>query len=87
MTSIHRGRDLSVEEIRYWIVRKRNVTRRRRLEHFWKTGRVLLPSGEPQATPDIPARSERRATTWIDRVLLGAEVNAVLNEARKAPDG
>jgi sortase A len=79
MASIGRRRDLSVEEIRYWIVRKRRVTRTRRLEHFWRTGRVRPLPGEWDEIRDTPARSERRPRTWIDRALLGAELLAILS--------
>lgn len=79
MASIGRQRDLSVEEIRYWIVRKRRITRRRRLEHFWKTGRVRPLQGEWDEIRETPAHSERRPRTWIDRLLLGAELLAILS--------
>ena len=76
-------RELSVDEIRYWIVRKRKAARRSRLEQFWKTGKVLQFGNEQ---PSISAnsgkrtsRSRRRHSTWLDRVLLAAEILAVLS--------
>lgn len=84
MDHAHRGKDLTVEEIRYWIVRKRKAARRSRLQHFWKTGRVLSLVGEHELAPDsaddrAEAGRTRRPRTWSDRVLLGVEFLAVFS--------
>ncbi len=75
-------RDLSIEEIRYWIVRKRKAARRSRLQHFWKTGRVLPLLGE-QVEEDLAgpvlSRKQSARTTWVDRLLVGTEVLAVFS--------
>ena len=82
MAKSNNRRDLSLEEIRYWIVRKRKAARKGRLEHFWKTGRVLPLVGE-QVEPDRSrpgtGRGGRARTTWVDRLLLGTEVLAVFS--------
>ncbi len=81
--------DLSVEELRRLLIEKRRGTRRDRLEHFRRTGRVVGPdpmpgpdsSGRIVETPDesaerrAPASKKRRI---LDGVLLGIEVLAVL---------
>ncbi len=76
--------DLSVEELRRLLVEKRRGTRKERLEHFRRTGRVVdvepeaIPSvdtlgeGEPAAAPSAPRR------LFWDRTLLAVEVLAVL---------
>ncbi len=82
MTRLNARCDLSAEEIRYWIVRKRKAARKSRLQHFWKTGRVL-PLLDEEMEPDrprpVPPRGERARATWADRLLWGSEVLAVLS--------
>ena len=82
--------DLSVEELRRLLVEKRRGTRKERLEHFRRTGRVVdvepeaIPSvdtlgeGEPAATPSAPRR------LFWDRTLLAVEVLAVLVQIGRA---
>jgi sortase A len=82
--------DLSVEELRRLLVEKRRGTRKERLEQFRRTGRVLdvapespleAPSSAitvdtmPEGEGLVPQAPRRR---WMDRVLLGIEVLAVL---------
>jgi sortase A len=87
-----RPEDLSVEELRRLLLDKRRVTRRDRLERFKRTGRVVslaveVPEAEesiepgrvvetPEAESTPAARSPRRV--WMDRILLGVEILAVL---------
>ncbi len=81
--------DLSVEELRRLLIEKRRGTRRERLDHFRRTGRVVGPepmgvqeaSGRvvetPEEAPDrrAPASKKRRV---LDSLLLVVEVLAVL---------
>ena len=86
--------DLSVEELRRLLVEKRRGARKERLENFRRTGRVLSVTPEPSdftsdrsapivdtaeaasSTPEpAPANLRRK---FMDRVLLGVEVLAVL---------
>ncbi|MGE5071902.1 MAG: sortase [Anaerolineae bacterium] len=83
--------DLSVEELRRLLIEKRRGTRRERLEHFRRTGRVVAPElmqdsstvpvvETPEISPDEqvgrqPVSKRRRV---MDGILLGVEVLAVL---------
>ncbi len=76
--------DLSVEELRRLLVEKRRGTRKERLEHFRRTGRVVdatpevIPSVDTRDVEDaspVPVTPRRRI---MDRVLLGVEVLAVV---------
>lgn len=76
--------DLSVEELRRLLVEKRRGTRKERLEHFRRTGRVVdattevIPSVDTQDVEEaslVPVTPRRRI---MDRVLLGVEVLAVV---------
>lgn len=82
--------DLSVEELRRLLVEKRRGARKERLEHFRRTGRVVtvapdLPDLDEQpsapvidtsdSAPAAPANPRRK---WMDRILLGVEVLAVV---------
>lgn len=91
MARNQRPEDLSVEQLRRLLIEKRRVARQERLEHFRRTGRAVrlapdLPAGslgqmraspvvetDEGAAPAVPAR--RR---WVDHVLLGVEVLAVI---------
>ena len=76
--------DLSVEELRRLLVEKRRGSRKERLEHYRRTGRVadaaleVIPSVDTQdaeyalVTPVAPRRR------IMDRILLGVEVLAVV---------
>ena len=86
--------DLSVEELRRLLVEKRRGARKERLENFRRTGRVLSVTPEPSdftsdrsapivdtaeaasSTPEPAPANPRRK--FMDRVLLGVEVLAVL---------
>ncbi len=83
--------DLSVEELRRLLIEKRRGTRRERLEHFRRTGRVVAPDLEEKSetapvvdTPETEDATERRAAPASPRrrimegILLGVEVLAVV---------
>ncbi len=86
--------ELSVEELRRLLIEKRRGTRRERLEHFRRTGRVVAPelTQEPAEAPvvDTPDAGgdertmERRSAPsssrrrLMDGMLLGVEVLAVV---------
>ncbi len=76
--------DLSVEELRRLLVEKRRGTRKERLEHFRRTGRVV--DAVPEVIPSVDTRDAEEASPVpvtprrriMDRVLLGVEVLAVV---------
>src|SRR5512136_313267 len=82
--------DLSVEELRRLLIEKRRGTRRERLEHFRRTGRVVAPelteapSSAPVVdTPEPDARDRRVAPAsprrrFMDGMLLAVEILAVV---------
>jgi sortase A len=86
--------DLSVEELRRLLIEKRRGTRRERLEHFRRTGRVVavapdvssssldkLGSAQVVDTPEENAHEEvprGQHRRATDRILLGVEVLAVV---------
>jgi sortase A len=82
--------DLSVEELRRLLVEKRRGTRKERLEQFRRTGRVVdvapqpdLEEPPPPVTVETMAEGKGAAPRlprrrWMDRILLGIEVLAVL---------
>ena len=85
--------DLSVEELRRLLVEKRRGARKDRLEHYRRTGRVisLAPDLDLDSPPSAPmidtadsALPESEAVPvnprrkFLDRVLLGAEILAVV---------
>jgi sortase A len=85
--------DLTVDELRRLLVEKRRGTRKNRLDYFRRTGRVVMVAPDVPAdsfdglsaspvvdTPesaegDAPVSPRRR---WMDRILLGVEILAVL---------
>ncbi|CAG0954515.1 Sortase D [Anaerolineales bacterium] len=85
--------ELSVEELRRLLVEKRRGARKERLEHFRRTGRVISVAPDlPDLTHDsapivdtaegaesvpqpVPVNPRRK---FLDRVLLGVEVLAVI---------
>ncbi len=81
--------DLSVEELRRLLIEKRRGTRRERLDHFRRTGRVVGPDvtdeqpsapviDTPEATDErreLPASGRRRV---MDGILLVVEVLSVV---------
>ncbi len=84
--------DLSVEELRRLLIEKRRGTRRERLEHFRRTGRVVAPelteaasSAPVVETPEFAVGEiERRARPVskrrrvMDGILLAVEILAVV---------
>lgn len=80
--------DLSVEEIRFQLVDRRRASRNIRLERFRQTGRVMPFVGDPDVMEDAgngssSARTKIRNTkvsqrTWLDVLLLGMEILAVV---------
>ena len=82
-------KDLSVEELRRLLIEKRRGTRRERLDHFRRTGRVVEPDltdehpsapvvDTPETTDErreLPASGRRRV---MDGILLVVEVLAVV---------
>ena len=80
--------DLSVEEIRFLLVDRRRVSRNVRLERFCQTGRVIPFVGDPDVVEDLgngssSVRTKIRNTkashrTWLDFLLLGMEILAVV---------
>lgn len=85
--------DLSVEELRRLLVEKRRGARKDRLEHYRRTGRVISlapdldldsPPSAPMidtadsAVPESEAVPVNPRRKFLDRVLLGAEILAVV---------
>lgn len=84
--------DLSVEELRRLLAEKRRAQHQARLEHFRRTGRVVIVEPLPNASGMADLRSDalveetilqpasrpkNRAKTWLDRFLLLVELAAV----------
>jgi sortase A len=83
---------LSTEELRHLLVEKRRSERQARLDHFRKTGRVIVVSSEP-SNPSLEAmrtevstdeagsqgdfENKRRHKPFFDRLLLMVEILAV----------
>lgn len=81
--------DLTTEELRHLLIEKRRAERTRRLDHFRRTGRVVLVEPQPlssafegisrpaddESSGETPQKPARRRV--IDRVLLALEVLAV----------
>lgn len=82
--------DLSTEELRHLLIEKRRAERNRRLDHFRRSGRVVLVEPQPvnsafeglgssQAEePSAEPRRISRRRRWLDGVLLVLEVVAVI---------
>lgn len=86
--------DLSVEELRHLLIEKRRGERQKHLDHYRRTGRVILVESEPVPSPlngitiepsdDEPLLTEAGGTkphsghVWMDRLLLLVEVAAVV---------
>lgn len=73
--------DLSVQELRRLLMDKRRVLRDDRLERFRRTGRVAMVPLDPQLSSGFekPGRSGGNSRRlWVDRLLLGVEIIAVL---------
>ncbi len=76
--------DLSVEELRRLLVEKRRGSRKERLEHYRRTGRVA--DAAPEVIPSVDTQDAEYALVTpvaprrriMDRILLGVEVLAVV---------
>jgi sortase A len=86
--------DLTVDELRQLLIEKRRSERQKRLEHYRRTGRVILVDSGPPETPleplypepllsdeDLTAPAKRRSHAWLDRLLFVVEVLAVIGLA------
>ena len=81
--------DLTVKQIRYLILKKRRAVRDTRLEHFYRTGRVIPFVGETNTIEDfgIGASFERAKVkdekgsqrTWLNGLLFGIEFLAIIS--------
>ena len=86
--------DLSVEELRQLLIEKQRKQRQIRLDHYRRTGRIILVGSEAPASPldgltveagdDEPLLDEpgvakpKRSHLWLDRLLFLVEVIAVI---------
>lgn len=87
--------DLTVDELRRLLMEKRRTLRSDRLDHFRRTGRVVMlaPDLPPAALEDLrsspmvdtpdgdeetPVQQPSARRRWVDRLLLGVEVLAVI---------
>ncbi|HMN60748.1 MAG TPA: class D sortase [Anaerolinea sp.] len=82
--------DLSVDELRQLLIEKRRSERHKRLDHYRRTGRVIMVEPASMASPVeshsepllledsllTPPRSKRRI--WLDRALFVVEILAVV---------
>ena len=85
--------DLTVDELRQLLIQKQRSERQKRLDHYRRSGRVILVESVPaqptldslQAEPLLPeegeARPVNRSKIWLDRLLFLVEVAAVLGLA------
>jgi sortase A len=84
--------DLSVEELRRLLAEKRQAQHQARLEHFRRTGRVVIIEPQPNSPGmgdlrsdalvedsilQLASRPKSRAKIWLDRFLLLVELAAV----------
>lgn len=82
--------DLTIDELRQLLIEKRRSERQKRIEHYRRTGRVILVETVPNPTPldtlqteplllddEKPSRAPR-SRQWFDRLLFVIEVVAVL---------
>src|SRR5512133_3419367 len=72
--------DLSVQEIRYLLIKKRQVARVQRLDRFRSSGKVIevLSAETKPAFKNTATLSEKPHQTWLDRFLLVIEVLALI---------
>jgi sortase A len=85
--------DLTVDELRQLLIEKRRSERHKRLEHYRRSGRVIMVEPAPMASTvdshseplvledDLPGRPRSRRRLWLDRGLLLVEIAAVLGLA------
>jgi len=85
--------DLTVDELRQLLIEKRRSERHKRLEHYRRTGRVIMVEPSAMASPvdshsepliledgyGAAPRSKRRI--WLDRALFVVEILAVVGMA------
>lgn len=95
MARTRNPQDLSVEELRQLLIEKRRSERQNRLDHYRKTGRVIMVEPQPTAPPldgyasepivledgvnPAPSPSKRRIV--LDRLLFVIEIAAVVGLA------
>jgi sortase A len=82
-----------VDELRQLLIEKRRRERQKRLDHYRRTGRVILVESLPAQSPmeslhvdpllpeEDAAPADRRSRVWLDRLLFLVEVAAVLGLA------
>lgn len=86
--------DLSVDELRQLLIEKRRSERQKHLDHYRKTGRIILVESAPpkssleamtiETSDDDPLLSEhgeekaKQTRVWLDRLLFLIEVVAVV---------
>lgn len=89
--------DLTVDELRQLLIRKRRNERQKRLEHYRQSGRVILVETVPAPVEQNSFRAQElegdllladenkrtggRSRVWLDRLLVLIEVAAVLGLA------
>lgn len=85
MARQRRPEDLSVDELRRLLIEKRRATRQERLDHFRRTGRVIVVEPAPSASlvetveEEAPrSRREKPRRVWLDRLLFLVEFAAVV---------
>ena len=93
MGSNHSLDDLSVGELRRLLIEKQRSKRQARLEHFRRTGRIIVVEPQPSQSGlgdmqsdvlvedsilQFPRRPNSRAKVWLDRFLLLVELGAVV---------
>jgi len=86
------AKDLSIDDLRYLILKRRSDERRRRYDHFQRTGKVVMEEPVPGSSPieeplDVQIEYEdeirvreggSRRSTWMDKLLLVVEAGAVI---------
>jgi sortase A len=69
--------NLSVDELRHLLVEKRRMARQDRLDHFRRTGRVIMISPEPTATSP--------ETLHTDHDMIGSDTGVEEESTPKKP--
>lgn len=84
--------DLTVEELRHLLIEKQRAERERRLDHYRRTGRVVVVEPQPGYTSldslrsneqtgevlDSQPRPRSKRRTWLERILFIVEAAAVV---------
>lgn len=85
--------DLTVDELRQLLIEKRRSERHKRLEHYRRTGRVIMVEPPPLTSPvdshsepllledENSSESKPRMRVWLDRALLFIELAAAIGLA------